>query len=192
MNSNEQTADDIDTGESSTTEKSVFRVVIQAPVDKVWAELTRTDEVLPFFFNAVCKTTGLRAGAPIRMQSKDGRYTSVVGDVVKFEPPYRYSHNFRFTQFDDPWCTVHYILKEVEGGTEFTLINENVPAGTKTDKYMTQGGTFITDNLKALVETGKPTAGGRFALLMMGAFGIFTPARCKSENWPLDRKFNNE
>jgi hypothetical protein len=77
------------------------------------------------------------------------------------------------------------VLKEVDGGTEFTLINENVPAGTKTEKYMTQGGTFITENLKAIVETGKPTAGGRFALLMMGLFAPFTPKICKSENWPL-------
>ena len=40
---------------------------------------------------------------------------------------------------------------------------------------MTQGGTFITENLKALIETGRPTAGGRFALFMMRLFAIFTP-----------------
>ena len=172
--------------QQQAAEKSIFRVVIRAPIDKVWAELTRTDTLLPFFFNAVCKTTGLQEGAPVRMRSKDGKYTSVVGDVTVFEPPHRYSHTFKFTQFDDPWCTVHYVLKEVDEGTEFTLINENVPAGTKTEKYMTQGGTFITENLKALVETGKPTAGGRFALFMMGLFAAFTPKQCLSENWPLE------
>lgn len=191
MNHSEHTAEDAAASGSSTSEKSVFRVVIRAPIDKVWSVLTRTDEVLPFFFNAVCKTTGLREGAPIRMQSKDGKYSTVVGDVLIFEPPHRYSHTFKFTQFDDPWCTVHYILKEVDGGTEFTLINENVPAGTQTEKYMTQGGTFITTNLKAIVETGKPTGGGRFALFMMGLFSILTPARCKSEHWPLDKKLDN-
>ncbi len=172
-------------GDVGQAGKSVYRVVIRAPIDKVWAELTRTDAVLPFFFNAVCHTTELGRGAPVRMRSKDGKYTSVVGEVLEFEPPHRYSHSFRFTQFDDPECVVHYRLKEVDGGTEFTLINENVPAGTKTEKYMTQGGTFITENLKAIVETGRPTAGGRFALTMMGLFAVFTPARCKSEHWPL-------
>lgn len=172
-------------GAAAGEDKSVFKVFIRAPIDKVWAELTRTDAILPFFFNSVCNTTGLEEGAAIRMRSKNGKYTSVVGDVLTFEPPYRYSHTFKFTQLDDPVCAVHYVLKEVEGGTEFTLINENVPAGTQTEKYMTQGGAFITANLKAIVETGKPTLGGQFALLMMGAFAIFTPKRCRSENWPL-------
>ena len=171
--------------ETQAAEKSYFRVVIRAPIDKVWAELTRTDALLPFFFNSVCKTTGLQAEAPIRMQSKDGKYTSVVGEVLVFEPPHRYSHTFRFTTLDDPPCVVHYHLKEVEEGTEFTLINEGVPAGTKTEKYMTQGGDFITQNLKALIETGKPTASGRFALVMMGLMAPFTPKRCRSENWPM-------
>lgn len=179
-----QAATDMPSSETDSAEKSYFRVVIRAPIDKVWATLTRTDAVLPFFFNAVCDTPGLGVDAPVRMRSKDGKYTSVVGEVLEFEPPYRYSHTFRFTAFDDPECVVRYVLKEVDGGTEFTLINENVPAGTKTEKYMTSGGTFITENLKALVETGRPTAGGRFALFMMGLFAPFTPAKCKSENWP--------
>ncbi len=166
-------------------ERSYFRVFIRAPIHDVWATLTRTDAVLPFFFNSVCKTTGLEKGAPIRMRSKDGRYTSVVGDVLEFDPPYRYAHTFQFTAYDDPPCVVRYELKEVDGGTEFTLINENVPPGTKSEKYMTQGGAFITENLKAIVETGRPTGGGRFALFMMGLFAAFTPKRCRSEHWPL-------
>lgn len=162
-----------------------FRVVIRAPIDKVWRELTRTDAVLPFFFNSRCDTPGLAPGAPIRMRSGNGRYTSVTGNVVDFEPPNLYSHTFEFTTLADGPCKVTYQLREVEGGTEFTLINENVPTGTKTEKYMTQGGQFIVDNLKALIETGKPTAAGRFALFMMGLTAPFSPKRARSENWPL-------
>lgn len=169
-------------------DRSYFRVVIRAPIDKVWAELTRTDSVLPFFFNCTCRTPGLGVGAPLRMVSKDGKYTSVVGDVLEFDPPHRYAHTFKFTNLDDPPCTVRYVLEEVDGGTEFTLINENVPAGTKSEKYMTSGGDFITKNFKAFVETGKPTPGGRFALFMMGLFTPFTPKQSLSENWPFDRR----
>ncbi|MEL7449591.1 MAG: SRPBCC domain-containing protein, partial [Pseudomonadota bacterium] len=125
----------------------------------------------------------MRIGAP--GARPDGKYTSVVGDVVEFDPPHRYSHTFRFTNLDDPPCKVTYDLEEVDAGTtRFTLTNENVPAGTKTEKYMTQGGDFITANLKALVETGKPTFSGRLILLMIKLSAPFSPARCKSENWP--------
>ena len=167
---------------------AIFRVHIRAPIHAVWAELTRTDSVLPFFFNGTCRTPGLAPGAPIRMVSKDGKYTSVAGEVIEFDPPYRYAHSFKFTNLSDPPCIVRYELKETDEGTEFTLINENMPTGTKTEKYMTQGGRFITTNLKALIETGKPTANGRFALFMMGLFAPLTPRISRSENWPFDRK----
>ena len=167
---------------SNNTE--VFRVMINAPVDRVWAELTRTEVILPFFFNAKCDCPELKTGAPVRMRSKNGKYTSVVGEVLEFDPPRRYRHTFQFTNLDDPPCEVAYDLREVDGQTELTLTNINVPAGTKTEKYMNQGGTFITENLKALIETGKPTLGGRFVLAMIALTTPFTPARCRSENWP--------
>lgn len=169
---------------SKTDKKSVFVVHIAAPIDRVWAELTRTGMILPFFFNSKCDSNGLHAGAPVRMRSGNGKYTSVVGEVLTFEPPHRYAHTFKFTSMDDPPCEVHYELKEVDGGTEFKLTNVNVPAGTKTEQYMAQGGEFIVNNLKACIETGKPTASGRFALFMMGLMAPFTPKKCRSENWP--------
>lgn len=174
-------------GDTPAADRQYFRVTIRAPIHKVWAELTRCDSVLPFFFNSRCSTPGLEPGAPIRMLSRDGKYASVVGDVLEFEPPYRYAHTFKFTNLDEPVCVVRYVLEEVDGGTQFTLINENVPQGTKTGKYMTSGAKFITANLKALVETGKPTPGGRFALLLMGLFAPFTPKQSLAANWPFDR-----
>lgn len=185
MKESTATVTDIAAPDAGEAQKSYYRVMIRAPIHKVWAELTRTDAVLPFFFNGVCKTPGLKPGAPMHMRSKDGKYTSVVGEVLEFEPPHRYAHTFRFTAYDDPECVVRYVLKEVEGGTEFTLINENIPPGTTTEKYMTQGAEFITQNLKSIVETGKPTGSGRFALFMMGLMAPFTPKKCRSENWPL-------
>jgi len=174
-----------------TAEKIYNRVVIRAPIQKVWAALTREDTVLPFFFNSTCKTPdGLKVGSPVRMVSKNGKHAAVVGDVLEFDPPYRYAHTFKFTSLDDPPCIIRYELKEVDGGTEFTLISERVPAGTKSEKYMTSGGEFIANNLKAFVETGKATAGGRFALFMMGLTAFMTPAACKIENWPFDRKID--
>ncbi len=170
-------------------ERQYYRVTINAPIHKVWAELTRQDAVLPFFFNSVCKTPSMEKGSPVRMVSKNGKFTAVAGDILEFDPPHRYAHSFKFTSLDDPPCVVIYELKEIDAHTtEFTLISEGVPAGTKSEGYMKQGGDFITANFKAFVETGKPTPGGSFALFMMGLTAFMTPSSCKSENWPFDRE----
>ncbi|HKJ62945.1 MAG TPA: hypothetical protein VKA94_13300, partial [Hyphomicrobiales bacterium] len=78
--SDNQSESDVEPASGTGAGKTYFRITIRAPIHKVWAELTRTDAVLPFFFNGVCKTTGLAENAPMRIQSKDGKYTSVVGD----------------------------------------------------------------------------------------------------------------
>ena len=172
-------------------EKTYSRVVIRAPIERVWAELTREDTVLPFFFNSTCKTPGgLKVGGPVRMVSKNGKHAAVVGDVLEFDPPHRYAHTFKFTSLEDPPCIIRYELKEVEGGTEFTLIAERIPAGTKSEKYMTSGSEFIAKNLQAYVETGKATVGGRFALFMMALTAFMTPDSCRIEHWPFDRKIS--
>jgi uncharacterized protein YndB with AHSA1/START domain len=181
------TASSTNSGDNKVTANDnteVFRVLINAPIDRVWAELTRTEVVLPFFFNSKCDSKGLAVGGPLRMRSKNGKYTSVVGEVLEFNPPHRYRHTFKFTNLDDPPCEVAYDLREVDGQTELTLTNINVPAGTKTAQYMNQGGTFITENLKSIIENGKPTLSGRFILFMIALSAPFTPARCRSQNWP--------
>lgn len=168
--------------------KAIYKVLIHAPIETVWSELVKTNSPLPFFFGSVCDTPGLEPGAPIRMRSPNGKYTSVVGDVLEFEPPNRYAHTFRFTNLDDPPCKVTYVLKETPEGVEFSLITENVIEGTKTEKSMKQGGAFITQNLKSIAETGKPTFGGRMILMMIGVMTPLSPKSTRSENWPMDMK----
>ena len=172
----------------SETTRVVNRIIINAPIQVVWDTLTKAGELQPFFFNNVLHTTSLAPGAPVRMRSPDGRYTGVVGEVLEFDPPYRYSMTFRFTNFNDPVCRVIHELKEVEEGTEYTLISEEIPKGTQTEKQMTQGGSFIVKTLKGVVETGKPPFGSRMILLMIKCFSFMTPKVCLTENWPFDRK----
>ncbi len=88
---------------------------------------------------------------------------------------------------DDPPCKVTYELKEVEGGVEFTLTSSEIPAGTKTEKQMAQGGPFITSVLKSVVETGRPSFGKRMLLGIIKLTQPLSPAKCRSEHWPLDR-----
>lgn len=169
-------------------DRQVYRVFIAAPIEAVWNTLVKTDEALPFFFGAVCDTAdGLKPGASMRMVTPNRKFASVVGEVLEFAPPRRYAHTLKFTQWDDAPCTVIYELSEAPGGTDFQLITENVPAGTRTAKSMDQGGGFITQNLKSLVETGRPAFSGRMVSMLGPVMGLFTPARCRIENWPLER-----
>ncbi len=170
--------------DSSIADKAVYEVFIEAPIEKVWNELVKTDELLPFFFGSVCKTSGeLMVGAPIAMETTNGKYRSVVGTVLEFDPPNRYAHTFKFTGHDDPACTVTYELEKVEGGTRFSLVTTNVPVGTKTESGMAQGGNFIVKTLKQVVEQGRPSFGTRFLLGLIGLAQPFTPKVSRSENW---------
>jgi uncharacterized protein YndB with AHSA1/START domain len=167
------------------TEKAVFKVFIRGRIEDVWREITKTDEPQACMFNTQLHTSGLRPGGKMRMRTKSGKYTVVAGDILEFNPPRRYAHTFRFAQYDDPPCKVIYDLKEVEGGVEFTLTVEDMPAGTKTAKQMTQGGTMIVNTLKAVVETGRPSFGTRVLYKLFRVLEPLSPKSTRSEHWPL-------
>jgi uncharacterized protein YndB with AHSA1/START domain len=167
------------------TESAVFRVFIKGTIPAVWHEITRTDAPQKCMFNMQLHTPGLKPGAPIRMRTKNGKYTGVIGEVLEFGPPRRYAHTFRFTNFDDPPCKVTYDLKEVQGGVEFTLTLEDMPKGTKTARQMMQGGTMIVNTLKRVVETGRPSFGIRTLYVLFKLMEPLSPKKTRSEYWPI-------
>jgi uncharacterized protein YndB with AHSA1/START domain len=165
----------------------VSKVVIKGRIEDVWHEITKTDEPQLAMFGAKMHRIGLAEGSPIRMRTPDNKYTSVVGEILEVDAPYRLAHTMKFTAYDDPYCRVTYELKEVEGGVEFTLTSEDVPVATKTAKDMTRGGDFIVNTLKAVVEDGKPSLGTRALYVVFGLIGpLMTPNKCLTERWPLE------
>lgn len=166
------------------TERAVFKILIKGSIQEVWREITKTNEAQGCMFNMQLHTLGLKLGALIRMRTKNAKYTGVVGEVIEFDPPRRYSHTFRFTNFNDPPCKVIYDLKEVSGGVEFTLTCDDIPKGTKTAKQMVPGGKLIVNTLKAIVETGKPSLGTRMLFVMFKLMEPFSPKSTRTENWP--------
>ena len=167
-------------------EKSINRTFINAPVETVWSTLVATDKPLPFFFGSICDTKdGLKQGAKVRMLNPNRKIAMIVGEVLAFEPPYRYSHTFKMTNLQDDPCTVTYELREKDGGTEFDLIIENAIVGSKLHKEMLGAQGFISSNLKAMAETGKPAFTGKIVGLMSPVMGLLAKAEQKVENWPL-------
>ena len=169
---------------------AVFKVHIEAPIERVWDALTREGEKLPFFYNSVMHTPSLAPGSALRMRSVDEKYTAVVGDILVVEKPHRFAHTMKFTQYEDPASKVTYELTEQDGGTELIMLLDEVPAGTKSEGYMMSGGLFITQTLKALIEQGRPKFKQRLFLGMIGLFAFMTPKACLSVNWPFDRKIS--
>ena len=168
--------------------KAVFRIVIAGSQDAIFRELTKTDSPQGAVFNSMMTLSapGLVAGRKMQMRTVSGTRTMVVGEVVEYDPPQRFAHLHRFTQHDDPVCKVVYDLKPVAGGVEVRLTVENLPAGTRTATEMQRGGMFILNNLKAIVETGRPPLGTRLMYAMFGLLEFVLPGRTKSENWPLE------
>ena len=168
--------------------RAVFRIVIDGSQQAIFDELTSVDRPLGAIFNSCMATTGLKRGGRIQMRTASGKYTIVEGDIIEYDPPHRFVHTHRFTQFDDPVSIVTYELKPVSGGIEVTLTVDDLPLGTKTASEMQRGGEFMLKNLKAIVETGRPTFGARMMYAMFSAMEFVLPARCKSEHWPIERK----
>jgi uncharacterized protein YndB with AHSA1/START domain len=164
----------------------MFRVLIRGSLEDVWNEITRTDEPIAAFFNSRLDVGRIQAGSRLAMRSPDGKYTSVVGEILEVVPMKRFSHTFRFTNYDDPECKVIYDLEEVEGGVQFTLTIEDLPQGTKTAKQMVQGGKMIVNTLQSVIETGRPSFGIRMLYVLFKLMAPFSPKRCRSEHWPVD------
>lgn len=166
--------------------KSIYRTFINAPIETVWSTLVVTDKPLPFFFGSICETTdGLKQGAKMRMVHPNRKIALIVGEVLVFEPPTRYSHTFKMTNLEDEPCTVSYELIEKEGGTEFDLVIENAIAGSKLHKEMLGAQGFISSNIQAMAETGKPAFTGKLVGWMAPIMAWRANAKQNIEHWPL-------
>jgi len=173
--------------ENKYAEKQVYKVLIDAPIETVWSELVDTTRPRPFFWNGSWETPELAAGNPYRVASNQGKAVAVIGRIIEMDPPHRLVTSFRLTALPDPPSRVTYALEEKDGGTEFSLITEQVLAGSKSEKSMAGGSRFIVDNFKAYVETGNVTFGARVTLAMYSLMAPLMPKSMRAENWPLDK-----
>jgi uncharacterized protein YndB with AHSA1/START domain len=171
--------------DEATPQDTIFRIVINADIDRVWRELTKTDEAQGAVFNAWLHTTGLKPGGRMQMRTGSGKHVLVVGEVLEVDPPHRFVHSHRFTQHDDPVCQVAYELKPVAAGVEVTLRVSGLPMGTPTAKSMQQGGNMILRSLKAIAESGRPPLATRLMYTAFGLMEFVLPERTRSEHWPL-------
>jgi uncharacterized protein YndB with AHSA1/START domain len=170
----------------STENRLVSKIVIAGSQQAIWRELTKQGEPQAAVFNAWLHAQSLAPGHRIQMRTASGDKVIVVGEVLEFDPPNRFVHTFRFTQYDDPPCTVIYELRPVEGGIEVSLIVENLPVGTRTARSMVSGSRNILETLRRVVETGRPSFGKRLMYGLFDRMEFVLPKRCDASHWPLE------
>lgn len=168
-------------------EKQVYKVMINAPIDRVWSELVETTKPRPFFWNGSWDTPAFAAGNPYRVASNEGKAVAVIGRILEMDPPHRLVTSFRLTALNDPPSKVTYLLEEKDGGTEFSLVTEQVLAGSESERSMASGSRFIVENFKAFVETGRVTFVARVTLAVHSLMAPLMPKSMRAENWPLDK-----
>lgn len=173
--------------DNAYAEKQIYRVLINAPIDRVWSELVDTAKPRPFFWNGAWDTPAFASGNAYRVMANGDKCVAVIGRILEMDPPNKLVTTFRLTTLPDPASRVTYTLKEKDGGTEFSLITENIVAGSKSEKSMADGSKFIVENFKAYVETGKVTFGAQMMLGMMSLMAPMAPKSMKAENWPLEK-----
>jgi len=168
-------------------DREIYKVLISAPIETVWSELIKTTSPRPFFWDSSWDANDIAPGNAYRLVSNGGKTVAVVGEILEMDPPHRLVHSFRLTSLGDPASTVTYTLKETDDGTEFCLVTENIPAGSKSEKSMASGANFIVKNFKAYLETGKVTIGARMMLAMYRIMAPMTPKSMSADKWPLNR-----
>jgi uncharacterized protein YndB with AHSA1/START domain len=168
-------------------EKQVFKVQIDAPIERVWAELVNTTTPRPFFWNGTWDSPEFAPGNPYRISANGGKIVPVIGRVLEMEPPHKLVTSFRLTNLPDAASTVTYLLTEKAGGTEFSLVTEHVAAGSKSEKAMARGSRFIVENFKAYVETGRVTPGARALLALYALTAPLAPRSMSTANWPFEK-----
>ncbi len=149
-------------------------IVIQASVETVWEEITKTGRLQRAFFNTVLETD-LRPGARLRYYSPDRKRVFVVGEVLEVEAPTRLVHTYMLTLNPEPFTTVTWVLEEVEGGCRVNLTHDGFTDAHKAPEKIGDGWKEILALLKSEVETGRIPLKTRVQYRVMGWLSFALP-----------------
>jgi len=158
-------------------------ITIAAPIEAVWAELTRIDGKQRAMMDTVLESE-LEPGAPLYYKSPDGKRVFIVGRVIDVDPPRRLSHTQRVTTRDDPFTVVTWELERVGAGTRVTLRHTGWPEDTKKLHQVDGTWAMILPELKRLLEGGDISRGLKVRYAMYRAFMWAMPSRTRTENIP--------
>ena len=162
-----------DTDNLDPDHNQIHVVHIHAPIETVWAAITRTGEKLPFYFNSILQAK-LSPGSPLRYTSANGKRTFIVGEVIAVDAPRLFVHTLRFTHLAEPPSPVAFELVAEGDKTTVTIRHRDI-AGKRHRSMVKAGWPFILNNLKSLLETGHLPFKTRVQNVVMRMFAPFMP-----------------
>jgi len=161
--------------------EKVYAIEIEAPIQRVWDEITSHGEVNRAMYGCVLESA-FKPGQTYRYTNKKDSHTMVMGEVVEIDPPKKLVHTFLFTWYDDAPSLVTWKLSEQAGVTKVVVTHQSLVDGTKTNKDIQGGWPTILKLYKQVIETGSAGLKTNITQGMMGAMSFMLPAQTKTAN----------
>lgn len=159
-----------------------FTIDINAPVQRVWDEITRRGIAHHAMFGTFLNGE-LRPGSPYSYRSRSGSHTFVLGQVLEVDPPRRLVHTFMFSMMekDEPTLVV-WELAPHEGGTRVTVTHSRFSGETATYRNVSTSWPKILALYKTIIETGAAPFSARFKNGLMMGLSFMLPKTARTEH----------
>jgi len=159
----------------------VVSIDINAPVDRVWGEITRTEGVQRPLYNTILDSD-LKPGSPVKYLSPDRKRIFVIGRVIDIDPPNMLQHTYMFTSKDEPPTLVTWNLEPIAEGCRVTITHTGWTDEHKAPEKSAGGWREILGLLKSEVETGEIPVKMRVTYWMMGKMMWMMPKTTMAPN----------
>jgi uncharacterized protein YndB with AHSA1/START domain len=152
----------------------IATVLIDAPIERVFAALTVPEEVVRWWgSDDTYRTTewdsDLRVGGRWRAagRSKDGQVFTVEGEYLELEPPRKLVHSWKPVWDNGNVTTVTYRLETVDGATRVTVRHDGFVARPQACDSHRQGWERVLGWLRGYASAPRQGSPGRHFLLRL-------------------------
>jgi uncharacterized protein YndB with AHSA1/START domain len=161
--------------------EKVFAVDIAAPIERVWAEITRTNARCRPMFGTMLLMK-LEVGSPLAYRSMDGRHTFVAGEVVEVVAPTKLVHTFVFPNLPDaPTLVTWELSRNAAGGTRLVVTHSRFDGETKTYRSVLTVWPKILGLFKRVIETGDVGVGTKLEQAFMNSLSFVLPKSLRTD-----------
>lgn len=156
-------------------------IEISAPIDVVWAEITKLRGVQRALMDTVLETS-FEPGAPLYYRSRDGKRTFIVGRIVQVQAPVLLAHTqVLTTRGYAPTLVTWRLESTAAGGTRVSITHTGWAEDVKGVDSVDSTWAMILRELKSVLETGAVTRSTAAKYVLMRGFLWAMPPRTRSD-----------